>query len=108
MADYSSTAARISILSSGDCWAQRQLHAGIRYVSVGSKLRKSLSSMEGVSMLTLAEFYSMADSSPTAGHIPILFFRRLLGSSLATQRYKVRPYRMKTQEVTLFCKGSLR
>ena len=73
MADSSAAAARISILFSGDCWAQRQLHAGIRYVSVGSKLRKSLSSMEGVSMLTLAEFYSMADSSPTAGHIPILF-----------------------------------
>ena len=34
---------------------------------------KSLSSVEGVSMLTLAEFYSMADSSPTARRIPILF-----------------------------------
>ena len=73
MAEYSSTAARISILSSRDCWAKRQLLTGIRYVSVGSKLRKSLSSMEGVSMLILAEFYSMADSSPTVGHIPILF-----------------------------------
>ena len=32
----------------------------------------------------------------------------LLGSSLATQRYKVRLYRMKTPEVTVFCGGSLR
>ena len=34
--------------------------------------------------------------------------RRLLGSSLATQRYKIRPYCMKSQEVTVFCEGSLR
>ena len=33
---------------------------------------------------------------------------RLLSSSVATQRYKVRLYRMKTQEVTVFCGGSLR
>ena len=33
---------------------------------------------------------------------------RLLGSEVATQRYKVRPYRMKTHEVTVFCGGSLR
>ena len=33
---------------------------------------------------------------------------RLLSSSVATQRYKVRLYRMKTQEVTVFCEGSLR
>ena len=72
MADYSTTAGRISILFFGDCWARRQLHSGIRYVSVGSKPMKSLSSVEGVSMLTLAEFYSMADSSTTAPRIPIL------------------------------------
>ena len=50
---------------------------------------------------TLAEFYSMADYSTTAGCIPIQFSWRLLGSSLATKRYKVRPYRMKPQEVTV-------
>ena len=72
MADYSTTTAQISILFSGGCWARLQLHAGIGYVSVRSKLMKSLSSVEGVSMLTMAEFYSMADSSPTAGHIPFL------------------------------------
>ena len=33
---------------------------------------------------------------------------RLLSSSVATQRYKVRLYRMKTQEVTVLCGGSLR
>ena len=72
MADYSTTTARISILFFGGCWAQRQLHAGRRYVTVGSKPMKSVSSVEGVSMLTLAEFYSIADSSTTAARIPIL------------------------------------
>ena len=48
IADYSITAGRISILCSGDCWARRQLHAGIRYVLITLKLRKSLSSLEGV------------------------------------------------------------
>ena len=48
MADYSITATWISILLFGDCWARRQLHAGIWYVFIASKLRKSLSSLEGV------------------------------------------------------------
>ena len=71
MADYSTTAAWISILFPGGCWAGRQLHAGIRYVAVGSKPMKSLSSVEGVSMLTMAGFYLIADSSTTAARIPI-------------------------------------
>ena len=72
MADYFTTAARISILFPGVCWAQRQLHAGMRYVSVGSKLIQSLSSMEGISILTLAEFCSVAGSSTAAARIPIV------------------------------------
>ena len=65
MADYARTAGLISILFSGGCWAQRQLHAGIRYVPVASRLRISLSAVEGVLASILREFYSMADCSTT-------------------------------------------
>ena len=47
MADSSKTITGIPILIAGGCWARRQLHAGIRYVSVASKLRVSLASVEG-------------------------------------------------------------
>ena len=63
MADYTRASGRIPILFSGGYWAQRQLHAGIYYVPVASKLRISLSSVEGVLGSMLAEFYSMADCS---------------------------------------------
>ena len=43
---------------------------------------------------------SMADYSTTAGRIPILFFWRLLGSTPATQWYKVRPYAVNIHQVT--------
>ena len=64
MADSSPTVIGIPILIAGGCWARRQLHAGIRYVPVASKLRISLASVEGRHS-TLVEFYSMADSSTT-------------------------------------------
>jgi len=70
-ADYSTTTRRI--LFAGDCWAQRQLPNGIRYISVTSRLRKSLSSVEGVLGIKLAIFYLMADYSTIAGRIVILF-----------------------------------
>ena len=47
MADYSTTVIGIPIRFSGGYWTRRQLHAGIRYVSVASKLRISLASVEG-------------------------------------------------------------
>ena len=47
MADYSTTVRGIPIRIAGGCWARRQLHAGIRYVPVASKLRISLSSVVG-------------------------------------------------------------
>ena len=47
MADSSTTVIGIPIRIAGGCWARRQLHAGIRYVPVASKLRISLASMEG-------------------------------------------------------------
>ena len=71
MADYSTTACWIRILFAGDCWARRQLHAGIRYVPVTSKLKISLASVKGRDS-TLVEFYSMNDSSTTVCGIPIL------------------------------------
>jgi len=65
-ADYSTTATRILILFSGECWAQYQLSNGIRYVSVASELRKSLSSVECFLGIKLVIFYSMADYSTPA------------------------------------------
>ena len=47
MADYSTIVRGIPIRIAGGCWARRQLHAGIRYVPVTSKLRISLASVEG-------------------------------------------------------------
>jgi len=75
MEDYSTTADGILILCAKDCWARRQLPNGIRYVPVTSKPMKSLSSMQGVSGIKLAIFYSMADYSTTAGRILLLFAR---------------------------------
>ena len=72
-ADCSTTAARIFIPFAGGCWARYQLSNGIRYVSIASKLRKSLPSVEGVLGIKLAIFYSMADYSTTARWILMLF-----------------------------------
>ena len=46
MADSSTTAGRIPILFAGDYWARRQLHAGIKYIPLASKLRISLASLK--------------------------------------------------------------
>jgi len=73
MAEYSTPAGRIHIRFPGGCWARRQLHHGIRDVLVASKLRISLTSLEGVLGSILGEFYSMADYSTTARWIQILF-----------------------------------
>ena len=72
-ADYSTTAGRILMQFAGDCWARRQLSNGIRYVSVASELRKSLSSVEGVLCIKLAILYSTAYYSTTGGRTLILF-----------------------------------
>ena len=73
IADSSTTATWIPILFAGGCWAHSQPYNGIGFVPIARKLRKFLSSMDGVTMLTLAEFHSMADSSTAAAPIPILF-----------------------------------
>ena len=43
----STTVIGIPIRIAGGCWAQCQLHAGIRYVPVALKLRNSLASVVG-------------------------------------------------------------
>jgi len=73
MSDKSTTAGWIPIPFPDGCWAQHQLHVGIPYVPVASKLRISLSSVEGVLASIMVELYSMADYSRTAGRIPIPF-----------------------------------
>jgi len=86
MADSSTTAAPILILSPERRWTQRQLHASIRYVPVASILMKSLSTLGGG--LAKAELGcwrsqgSMADSSTAAQ--PILDL--LLGRRLARRQ----------------------
>ena len=72
MADSSTTIRGIPIRFQGEYWARRQLHGGIRYVPVASKLRISLASMEGGSSMQ-ADFYSIADCSTTVTGIPIRF-----------------------------------
>ena len=66
MADISTTTEPILILFAGGFWARHQLPNAVRYVSVTSKLRKSLSSLEVVLGMQLADFYSTANNSTTA------------------------------------------
>jgi len=54
MAESSTTTAPILDLIAEDYWARRQLHSGIKNVSVASKLRKSLTLMRVVFIDTLA------------------------------------------------------
>jgi len=65
-ANYSTTTWPILNLIAGGYWARRQLSNAVRYVSVASKLRKSLSSVQGVLGVKLADLYSTADYSTTA------------------------------------------
>jgi len=69
MADPATTTAPIPNMNPGGCWAQCQLRNCIRYVPVTSRLRKSLSSVEGESSIKLAIFYSMADMYTADGRI---------------------------------------
>jgi len=66
----STTAQPILYLSPGRHWAQRQLHAGIRYVSGASVFIEIAHSSES-GLLSLLILNSMADSSTTAEPILI-------------------------------------
>jgi len=95
MADSSTTTAPILDLIAGGCRARRQLRNGIRYFPVASKLRKSLSSVEGVLGITGDNLLDgrllhnrWTDFDSVCG--------RLLGLTPAFQRYKVRLCHIRT------------
>jgi len=99
MADSSTTTAPILDLIAGGCWARRQLRGGIKNVFVASKLRKSVTFMRVVFIDTLAiselngRFLHNHCSDPGSD------CGGLLGSTPATQRYKGRLCRIRTQEI---------
>jgi len=103
MADSSTTTAPILNLIAGECWARRQLRSGIKDVSVASKLRKSLTLVRVVFIDTLA--ITELDGRFLHNHCsdPESDCWRLLGSTPAFQRYKVRRCRIRTQEFAVFC-----
>jgi len=70
---YTTITARTLMIFARGCWARRQLSNGIRYVSVASELRNSLSSVERIFIVALAIFYSTADYFTTARRILMLF-----------------------------------
>jgi len=108
IAGSSTTTAPILNLIAGDCWARRQLRSGIKDVSVASKHRKSLTFVRVVFIDTLViqeldvRFLHNHCSDPESD------CERSLGSTPATQWYKVRPCRIRTQEITVFCRGCIR
>jgi len=71
MADSSTTTAPILNLIAGYCWAQRHLRSGMKYVSVASILRKSLTLVRVVFTMQVPwrSQNSMAYPSPTTAPI---------------------------------------
>ena len=98
MADYSTTAARISNPFSGGYWARRQLHAGIKNVPT----RSILMELQGwrSQMLDGRLLHNRCTDFDSV-------FWRLFGSTSATRRYKVRVCRIKTHEIAVFCRGGV-
>ena len=107
MADSSTTTAPILDLIAGDYWARHQLHSGIKNVSVASKPKKSLTLMRVVFIDTLA--MSELDGRFLHNHSPDPESDRgrSSGSMPATQRYKGRLCRIRTQEVADPCESCL-
>jgi len=99
MADSSTTTAPILDLIARDRWARRQLHSGIKDVSVASKLMKSLTLVGAVFIGTFAlpeldgRFLHnhCSDSGSDCA--------RSLGSTPATRWYKGRLCRIKAHEI---------
>jgi len=108
MADSSTTTAPIQNPITGDYWARCQLRSGIKDLSVASKPRKSLTFVKVVFIDTLA--IQELDGRFLHNHCPNpeSDCRRSLGSTPATQWYKVRPCRIKTQEIAVFCRRCIR
>jgi len=72
MADYSTAAGCIPIPFAVGYWARRHLRRGIGYVIVALRPGISLTSLKGVSIVTLVELYWIKDYTTTARRIPIL------------------------------------
>ena len=98
--DSSTTAGPILDLIAGGCWARRQLRSGIKDVSVTSELRKSLTLVGVVFIGTLAipeldgRFLHGRWTNPESD------CGRLLGSTPATQRYRIHPSAIFIHDVT--------
>jgi len=107
MADSSTTTAPILNLIAGGCWSRRQLRSGIKDISVASKLRKSLTLVRVVFIDTLA--IPELDGRLLHNHCsaPGSDCGRLLGSTPATQWYKVRPCSIEAHEIAVFCGGCI-
>jgi len=108
MVDSSTTTAPIRILIAEGCWARRQLHSGIKDVSVASRLRKSLTLVRVVFIDTLAIPRLDSGFLHNHGSDPESDCGRLLGSTPATQRSRLCPCRIKTHEIAVFCAGCIR
>jgi len=108
MADSSTITAPILNLIAGDCWARSQLRSGIKDVSVASKLRKSLTLVRVVFIdtLVIAELNGRFPNNHISD--PGSDCEGLLGSTPATQWYKVYLCRIKTHEITVFCAGCIK
>jgi len=92
----------------GGCWARRQLHSGIKDVSVPSELMKSLTIM-GVVFIGSALALPELDGRFLHNHCsdPGSDCGRLLGSPPATQRYKGRLCPIRTHEIADYYGGCL-
>ena len=91
MADPSTTTALILHLIAGDCCVRPQLHSDIKVTSVASELMKSLTIIAVVFIGPLALPKLDVRSLHDHWADPESDCRRLFGSALATQRYKVGP-----------------
>jgi len=108
MAGSSTSTAPILNLIAGDRWARRQLHSGIKNVSVASRLGKSLTLMRVVFIETLA--ISELDGRSLHNHHsdPESDCGKVSGWTPATQWYKVGPCHIKTHEIAVFGAGCIR
>jgi len=107
MADSSTTTAPILDLIAEGYWARRQLHSGIRNVSVASKLRKSLTLMRVVIIDTLVISELDGGFLHNQCSDPEYDCGRSLGPTPATRRYKGRLCRIRTQEIADPCDSCL-
>ena len=101
-----STAPNLNLIAGG-CWARRQLRSGIKGVSVASKLRRSLTLVSVVFIDTLALPELDVRFRHSHGSNPESDCGRSLGSTPATQQYKGRLCRIRSQEIADPCESCL-